>query len=227
MTRKSFGIRHLKALPPDEQTAARYLLAWNGGELYHERDRFPLITSAGLFGNDAPLELEIGCGTGDFICSLAAMEPATNFVGLDISLKSLYIAVEKARALSLDNIKFVKAPLQLVYPLLPPGSLQAVYLHYPDPCLRPKFRPRRIFTPTFLGEMYRVLSPGGRLSVMTDVPELFDSMLDTIEADRRFEKTHPERYLVGFDASAKSRYQAIWERHGREPVRFEVRRRET
>jgi tRNA (guanine-N7-)-methyltransferase len=227
MTRKSFGIRHLKAVLPDEQTAAKYLLVWSGDELYHRPERFPYITSGELFGNDAPIELEIGCGSGDFLCSLAAMEPATSFVGLDISLKSLHVAVEKARALALDNIKFIKAPVQLVYPLILPDSLQAVYLHFPDPCLRPKFRPRRIFTPDFLDEMHRVLSPQGRLSVMTDVPELFTSMLATVEADPRFEKTHPERYLTGFDRTAKSRYQAIWERHGREPMRFEVRKSET
>src|SRR5437773_10446225 len=108
MTRKSFGIRHLKAAPPDEQTACKYLFDWHGSELFNAWERFPRLDSAHLFGNERPLELEIGCGTGDFLCSLAVQEPAANFVGLDISLKSLFAAVERARLLSLDNIRVMK-----------------------------------------------------------------------------------------------------------------------
>ncbi len=225
MARKSFGIRHLKTAPPDEQTTSKYLLVWHGQELFRSSEEFPRVTSEHLFGDDSPLQLEIGCGTGDFLCSLAGQEPSTNFVGLDISLKSLYAAVETARSLSLDNIRFIKAPAQLVYPLFAPGSLRAVYLHYPDPCLRPKFRPRRIFNRVFLDHVYLALEDGGKLSVMTDVPELFMGMLALIEQDARFEKTHAERYLSGFDADGRSRYQVIWERHGRQPLRFEVRKR--
>src|SRR5438128_1490010 len=104
MTRKSFALRHVKFTPPDEQTASKYLFVWHARELYHRPDQFPRIASEHLFWDERPLELEIGCGTGEFLCGLAAREPAANFVGIDISLKSLYAAVENARSLSLDNI---------------------------------------------------------------------------------------------------------------------------
>jgi tRNA (guanine-N7-)-methyltransferase len=225
MPRKSFAIRHLKARPPDEDTASKYFREWPSAALYHAPDTFPKVSSQALFGNDKPLELEVGCGTGEFLLSLAEREPGTNFVGIDISLKSIYIAVEKARWRKLDNVKFVKAAMQLVYQLLPPESLRAIYLHFPDPCLHPKYRPRRLFTPEFLDNVYQALTPEGHLSVMTDVPALFDRMLALAESDPRFEKAHPERYLVGFDEGAKSRYQAIWERHGTAPLRFLLRKR--
>lgn len=225
MPRKSFAIRHLKPAPPDEETARKYLLEWPSAELYHSPEKFPRVSSMGLFGNDLPLEVEIGCGTGEFLVSLAERDPGANFVGVDISLKSLWIAVEKARSRGLDNIRFVKASVLLVYPLLVPGSLRAIYLHFPDPCLHPKYRPRRLFTPAFLDNVHRALAPEGQLSVMTDVPVLFEKMLAVAEADERFEKAHPERFLVGFDEGAKSRYQAIWERHGAAPLRFLLRKR--
>jgi hypothetical protein len=50
-------------------------------------------------------------------------------------------------------------------------------------------------------------------------------MLELIEQDNRFEKTHYERYLTGFDAPIISRYQRLWERHGLATLRFEVRKR--
>jgi len=60
---------------------------------------------------------------------------------------------------------------------------------------------------------------------MTDHREFFLEMLELVEQDGRFEKTHVERYLSGFDAPVISRYQRLWERHGLATLRFEVRRR--
>ncbi len=225
MTRKSFAIRHLKFSPPDEDTARKYLLQWQTGDLYHSPEAFPRLDSSSIFSNTQPLELEIGCGTGEFLCALATGEPETNFIGLDISLKSLFIAVEKARTLSLDNTRFIKAAVQFAYPLLVPGSLRAVYMHFPDPCLRPKYRKKRIFNRAFLDHVYIALADGGRLSVMTDLPELFESMLALVEQDARFEKTHGERYLQGFDLGVNSRYQGVWKKHGLAPLRFIVRKK--
>jgi len=46
-----------------------------------------------------------------------------------------------------------------------------------------------------------------------------------VEADSRFQKNHPERYLMGFEPEIKSRFQRIWERHGLPILRLEVRKK--
>ena len=223
--RKSFLIRHVRIEPPDEATAAKYLRVWNSGDLWHHTDSFPRLTSPQLFGNEHALELEIGCSTGEYLCSLARLNPDHNFLGVEINLKSLHAALANAAALGLDNILFIKAPVQSLYPLMPPGSLHAAYMHFPDPYLHPKYRPRRLFTPEFLDVMHRALVPGGKLSIVTDKEVLFRDMLALVEQDTRFEKTHPERYLTGFEPEVKSRYQSYWERHGLQVYRFEVSNR--
>ena len=38
---------------------------------------------AALFGNDRPVELEIGCGKGGFVCAMAARYPERNFVAVE------------------------------------------------------------------------------------------------------------------------------------------------
>jgi tRNA G46 methylase TrmB len=73
---------------------------------------------------------------------------------------------------------------------------------------------------TFLDQVHRALVPGGQLSVMTDQEPFFMDMLATVEADPRFEKMHPERYLIGFEDGIKSRYQKIWESRGLTTLRF-------
>jgi tRNA (guanine-N7-)-methyltransferase len=133
--------------------------------------------------------------------------------------------VAHASSLGLDNILFIKAPVQSLYPLMPADSLHTVYMHFPDPYLHPKYRTRRLFTPEFLDTMHRALVPGGKMSIVTDKEPLFHDMLALIERDTRFEKAHPERYLTGFEPEVKSRYQAYWERHGLQVFRFVARKR--
>jgi tRNA (guanine-N7-)-methyltransferase len=228
MTRKSFLMRFVKSEPPDDEALQKYLLYWRSKELYENPHNFPTLDSPHLFGNERPLCLEIGCSTGEYICSLAAKDPATNFLGVEINLKSLYVAVRHAADLSLDNIRFIKAPFQNLFPLLAPQSLQAVYLHFPDPSLHPKQRKRQILNTTLCDAIYTALVPGGTWSIVTDNPTLFTStILPLIEGDSRFKKAHSERYLLGFEPEVKSRYQLYWEKLGATIYRVVLRSQES
>ncbi|GHO57083.1 tRNA (guanosine(46)-N7)-methyltransferase TrmB [Ktedonobacter robiniae] len=217
--------RRLAHISLDQEMRERYLMTFSSRWLYHHIQHFPMLTSQTLFANQQPLELEIGCGSGEFLCSLAQANQACNFLGIDISETALLQATHLASTLALENMKFVAANAHLLFPLFAPDSLQAVYLHFPDPNRRRKFRKRQLFTPMLLDVISQALSSGGRFSVMTDHREYFLEMLELIERDARFEKTHAERYLSGFDAPVLSRYQRLWERHGLATLRFEVRKR--
>ncbi len=216
-------MRHVPFREPDEVVADKYLRVWNTGDLQNRPESFPSLTSAELFGNDFPLELEVGCSTGEYLCSLAAANRAHNFLGIEINLKSLYVAVQNAAEQNLSNIMFIKAPLQYTYGLMRPTTLQAVYIHFPDPSLHPKYRKRKLLNQGFLDKMHGALIPGGILSFVTDKEELFHEVLPLIEAEVRFEKTHSERYLESFEPAVKSRYQVYWERHGGTIYRVELR----
>jgi len=220
-------LRYVRSEPLDTATEQKYLLSFNRKLLYHNPDRFPKLNAQTLFQCNKPFHLEIGCSCGDFLCAQAKQNPDAVFVGIDISRKPLYSAIAQASEQALDNIKFVHVDFKLVYPLLSPDALDRVYLHFPDPHhRRVRFRNRRLFTPAFLDVMAIALKPNGHLSVMTDVIEYFVEMLLMLEKDTRFQKAHPNRYLVGFETKGKSRYQRVWERHGLPTLRFEVKKTE-
>jgi tRNA (guanine-N7-)-methyltransferase len=216
--------RQIRPRPLDDDEIARYLRVYDARGLYHHPERFPRLSSPQLFENSAPLDLEIGCGTAEFLCSLASSELAANFVGVDIARRPLYKAVATASSLKLANVRFLQANFAQMYLLLEPCSLRQVYIHFPDPHMRPKFHGRRLVTPASLDVIHRALVPGGALSLMTDHRALFADLLAVVEADSRFQKTHAARYLTGFEPAVKSRFQRIWERHGLPILRLEVRK---
>ncbi len=219
--------RQIRPRPLDDCEIARYLRVYDARGLHHHPETYLRLCSQQLFDNGAPLEVEVGCGTAEFLCSLAAAEPEVNFLGVDIARRPLYKAIATASSLQLANVRFLQANFAQLYPLLEPCSLRQVYVHFPDPNERRKFQRRRVVTPAFLDAIHQALVPGGGLSLMTDHRVLFEDILAVVEANSRFQKTHAERYLAGFEPAVKSRFQRIWERHGLPILRLEVRKPQT
>ncbi len=96
--------------------------------------------------------IELGCGPGFYSCSLASRLPALNVLGVDRAARQLAWAEKKARTLQLTNCEFeTEDVLDLTYADETFDVLLAARLFtvLPDP--------RRA-----VGEMYRVLRPGGR-----------------------------------------------------------------
>ncbi len=218
MTRRKLG--RLNVSEPDLETRERYLLHLTGFDLHNDPGSLPGLDSTSLFGNGKPLEIEVGCGTGEFVCSLATASPGKNFLGFDLHMKSLYGAVGLASEAELDNIRFVRGDFRQMYPLFVEDSVSKVYLHFPDPGIKERYRKRRIMDGRFLDEMHRAVVPGGGMSLVTDSEDYFAAMLELIESQTRWRRVHEEPYLVGFDPPVKSRFQELWEKRGRTVRRF-------
>jgi len=212
------GRLKLRPLPPE--LAERYLLQWHPRQLAQEPHNFPVLSSPPLFGNQLPLEVEIGAGSGEFLGSLANADPAANFLAIELSNRAAQRAAWLAAEAELPNLKVLRADFKLLYPLLPEAGWRRAYLHFPDPQHKPADAKRILFTPQFLDAMLRCLQLGGELSVVSDEPGFFLHMLALAEGDTRFVKAHPQRYLEGFEPLVKSRFQRIWERKGRTPRQF-------
>lgn len=218
MTRRKLG--RLNVPEPNRETEEKYLVHLRGFDLYNHPDSLPRLDSPSLFGDDRPLEIEVGCGTGEFVCSLAEASPERNFLGFDIHMKSLYGGVGIASDAGLDNVRFVRGDFRQMYPLFVEDSIERVYLHFPDPGMKERYKKRRIMDGRFLSEMHRAVVPGGEMSLVTDDDDYFGAMLDLVEDESRWKRIHEEPYLVGFEPQVKSRFQNLWEKRGRLVRRF-------
>jgi len=224
MSRGRF-ITRIKLKPAARLITGRILLDWDAKQLLANPAGFPQLTSKALFGNQCRLEVEIGMGTGETLVSLAQANPGINYLGIEVSHRAAAYAAALAADAQLNNIRILRANFMLLKPFLEVNSWERVTLHFPDPVHKRRDLKRSLFTPLFLDSMATTLVPGGLLSVASDKPTFFFTMLELAEIDVRFEKAHPERYLQGLEAPVKSRFQLFWERKGVPPLRFVLRRR--
>ncbi|MGH9677164.1 MAG: tRNA (guanosine(46)-N7)-methyltransferase TrmB [Candidatus Acidiferrum sp.] len=189
-----------------------------------------------LYGNDAAVELEIGCGKGAFLLSAAQANPKFNYLGVEIDRKlQLFTATRLAkRGLSNARVLHANAAL-LLRDRLKAGSIQAVHVYFPDPWWKRRHLKRRLFTADFVATITSVLRPGGFLYTATDVEAYFHIMRDHVQANPLLQfKPTAEPYadstrVVPFSDGCPPLPQTNFERkarlQGRPVFRFQAKRR--
>ncbi len=122
-----------------------------------------------VFGRTAPLLLEIGCGTGHFVTTLAGRYPERNFLAIDIYNKGCLKTCRKLEAAGLSNVRVMRVEArELLLRALPDASLQAIYINCPDPWPKKCHRDRRLVNQAFLELALCRLRPDGELFFASD-----------------------------------------------------------
>ena len=140
----------------------------------------PIVWSA-LFGNEHPVELEIGIGKGTFLTDQAKARPDTNFFGIEYARWFWRYASDRLRRNGCLNARTARA--EAVYFLkefVPDSSLAVVHVYFPDPWPKQRHHKRRLIQPPFLLEIHRVLKPAGRLQIVTDHEEYFQQIQQAV-----------------------------------------------
>ncbi len=174
-----------------------------------------------LFGNDNPVELDVGCGKGLFLVRAASERPEVNFLGIDWSGRYARASAERVLKAGVErNVRVTRADARfLLAECIPSSSVQAVHVYFPDPWWKKRHKKRRLFTPEFVAQVVRVLEPGGKLHVATDVAEYAEvifTLLDETDALRRLppptphEPTHDLDYLTHFERKYRKEGRPIF-----------------
>jgi tRNA (guanine-N7-)-methyltransferase len=141
-----------------------------------------------LFGNRAPVYLEIGFGNGETLVKLASRHPDRSFLGLEVHRPGVGHLMLEAHKLGIANLRVLRQDaVEVLAQGLPPASLAGVYLFFPDPWPKKKHHKRRILTPGFARLLARVLRPGGLFHAATDWGPYAQWMLEVMtQADDLF-----------------------------------------
>lgn len=135
-----------------------------------------------FFPKPGPVELEIGFGKGAFLVASAEKHPHVNYLGIEHERKYAFLAASRLARRGLTNARVFAADGARVLALnIPPHSVSAVHLYFPDPWWKTRHHKRRIMTPNFLVAVATALKPGHRFHMATDVADYFQNTLNILE----------------------------------------------
>jgi len=139
----------------------------------------------GIFPEDKPVHLEIGCGKGNFACGMAKKHPEFNFVALEKVSDVCCVALEKAVARTSerarDNLRFLIGDAKILEETVKPHSVDCIYLNFSDPWPKSGHAKRRLTYRTFLAIYEKLLKDDGILKLKTDNDGFFASSLEEFE----------------------------------------------
>jgi tRNA (guanine-N7-)-methyltransferase len=185
------------------------------------------ITALSLFGDDRPLHLEIGFGSGEHLAARADMLPDHGFIGCEPFINGIATALGHVRDRHLANVRIHGNDALDVLRRLPDGSLSFVYLLHPDPWPKARHAKRRMINDGPLDLIAAKLKPGGELRVATDHPVYLEWTLVAMQRHRNdFEwlAEKPSDFLEPPGGWIETRYGAKSRREGRRPYYLRYRR---
>ncbi|MBA3312671.1 MAG: tRNA (guanosine(46)-N7)-methyltransferase TrmB [Planctomycetaceae bacterium] len=178
----------------------------------------PIVWSR-FFGNENPVDIDVGCGRGLFLYNESLAHPERNYLGIEIDFKEGRRTATRLKKRQAENARVLGGDVREAFQrLIAPQSVAVVHVYFPDPWWKAKHRKRRVFTNDFVDQVVEVLQPGGVLSSATDVPEYFEVIQGLMDHDPRFKPLppppekipeHDMDYLTSFERKARQRGETI------------------
>lgn len=129
-----------------------------------------------VFGNERPVEVEIGPGNGDVLLAFARAAPSVNFFGIERTLNAADAISRRAARRGLANVRAIAGDARcIVAQLVPPASVTAYHVYFPDPWPKTRHRARRLAGDVFAAAVHRTLVPAGTIEIATDLPAVRDA----------------------------------------------------
>ena len=130
-----------------------------------------------IFGNDNEVHLEIGCGKGAFVNTMAQLHPDVNFVAVEKISNVLIEACEQTLSCGLANVHYLNCAAEVLPKYFPQGSVSRIYLNFSNPLPKLGYVRQRLTNPRFLAIYADILKGGGEIWQKTDDEPFFDYSL--------------------------------------------------
>nr|WP_253691830.1 tRNA (guanosine(46)-N7)-methyltransferase TrmB [Cellulosimicrobium protaetiae] len=178
------------------------------------------------FGRDARLVVEIGSGQGEAVVAAAEREPGSDFLAVEVYAPGLAQTVLRASQRDLTNVRLVQAnAAELLATTLPAGSVDELWVFFPDPWHKSRHHKRRLVAPSFAALVERVLRapeqgdgarPGGTLRLATDWAEYAERMIDVLDDAPGLRNVHgPRGVAPRFEGRVLTGFERKGEKAGR------------
>jgi tRNA (guanine-N7-)-methyltransferase len=151
------------------------------------------LDAPSVFGRSAPLVLEIGSGMGETTAKIAAANPGTDFLAVEVHGPGVGNLLNLIETQGLTNLRVIQHDaLEVLEHMIAPGTLAGIHLFFPDPWPKKRHHKRRIVQPSFVALAAERLAPGGYLHCATDWQDYAEWMQEVLSAEPRLESIHPD-----------------------------------
>jgi len=188
---------------------------------------------AGVFGDDRPITLELGCGEGTYTVELARRYPDQNFIGVDIKGHRFWKGAQAAHDEGLTNVAFLRARVEFLDRCFERDEVDELWLTFSDPQPKDDRGTKRITSNLYLGFYQSFVRPGGLVHIKSDSELLYDTTLagaleDGYEVLEQSRDVHGELALRAPRALAElmalvTPYERRWIAEGRKIHYLELR----
>ncbi len=185
----------------------------------------PVVWSE-VFGNDRPIELEIGSGKGLFLANSARANPERNYLGVELAKKYAHEGAERIAKAGLANAKMLPDDARkFLHEFVPAASVAALHIYFPDPWWKTRHRKRRVFCEPFVVDVANALIDECEFHIATDVEEYFGVMMELMAAHPEFiELPRPEPKAPEHDLDYLTNFERKYRIEGRAIFRAAYRR---
>lgn len=175
------------------------------------------IDPVAVWGRDAPLIVEIGSGQGHAIVHAASSRPGDDFLAIEVFRAGLARTMLDADRAGARNLRLVEANApEVLQHLLPPASVDELWVFFPDPWHKKKHTKRRLVTDEFARVAAGALRDGGMLRLATDWEDYALQMREVLSAAADFEPAFEEEWAPRFEGRVLTAFERKGARVGRE-----------
>lgn len=132
-----------------------------------------------IFRREAPLNVEIGTGKGQFIVGMAQKYPDENFIGIELHESIIVSALQKCLDAEVENVRLINADARRLTELFAEDEVDSIYLNFCDPWPKKRHEKRRLTYQTFLAQYEYVLKNQGTVYFKTDNQGFFEYSLES------------------------------------------------
>ena len=136
------------------------------------------------FGRAASCTLEIGFGMGVTTAEIAAAQPETNFIAVEVHPPGVGNLCNLLDEQALGNVRVIDHDaVDVLTHMIAPGSLAGVHIYFPDPWHKARHNKRRLVKPPLVALIASRLTAGGYLHLATDWVPYAEQMLEVLSAE--------------------------------------------
>ncbi len=132
-----------------------------------------------LFGNDNPIDIEIGMGKGDFIIGMAMQNPNVNYIGIEMYDSVIVRAVQKLENKIIPNLRLIRMDANLIDEVFE-KEINTIYLNFSDPWPKKRHEKRRLTSHEFLKKYDNLFKGEKKIFQKTDNLGLFAFSIESL-----------------------------------------------